>query len=76
MLIPLLPPNRLRWTGLPYERCALRPRLPDFGKLRLIASRYLPHPENASDVSLFEIKFFAEGATNKLYSISYSGCGL
>ena len=67
-------PNPLRWTGGYYNREALWPLEPDIILIKAIASSYLASElPNTLDLDKIEVEFFAQGAFNKLYSVSCCG---
>lgn len=66
--------NRLKWTGGVFNREAVWPKEPDVAIIEKIAKKHLcPTILSDHDDALFEVQFFAQGAFNKLYWISYGG---
>ena len=68
-------PNPLRWTGDYCDRKALWPREPDILIITSLAAKHLYSElsDTLSDLDSIQVKFFAQGSFNKLYSISCHG---
>ena len=49
------------------------PRQPDLQELKAIALRHLPNELEILDAAFLEVRFFTEGATNRIYAITYAG---
>ena len=67
-----LRPNPLKWTGNYYNREAIWSTEPDIIVIRSLAIKHLAFElPNTADLDKLKVQFFAQGAFNKLYSISF-----
>lgn len=66
--------NPLQWEGGYWNSAPVWPREPDLAVIRLLAQRQLaPHVPVARKDAALTVSFFAGGAFNKLYLVSYAG---
>lgn len=66
--------NPLQWEGGYWNSAPVWPREPDLAVIRFLAQRQLaPHVPVALKDAAFTVSFFAGGAFNKLYLVSYAG---
>ena len=64
--------NRLKWSGAAFTRHPVWPKNPDLAIIKRLAEKHLlsVFPSDFVDANL-HVHFFAEGAFNKLYRVSY-----
>ena len=66
--------NPLEWDGGYWNRTPVWPREPDVAVIKTLAKHHLSsNLRGPIDDVMLEISFFAEGAFNKLYLVSYNG---
>ena len=65
--------NRLKWSGAFYTRRPVWPKDPDLVVIKRLAKKHLLTvlPSDFDDAN-FHVQFFAEGAFNKLYRVTYT----
>src|SRR2546421_11642139 len=71
MVEPHLPQRGLKWENGVFDSTPVWTIIPDIAALKSLVLHHLPHcSTNDCDSQAVDISFYAEGAFNKLYSVS------